>query len=444
MMATSHAYDDDNDIEIIVEVLDCLNKENIAQHIENIHEICNLTYDWSKTRTRAALNAASEKGFVLEVSFKGITTFQSAPTLKDPLTQKLRPKTERVQPHKEKSNAEKVLYVIRVLNKKGEETNLLNIFKALTVLHKWDDEKINNALSEASEKGLLMKITCKGETFYRIPPLAESPTKHKNQESCGREKKDDKTDAQVVLEVIEELRREKQGQYFDNIYSNCSDSYSWTEVRTKAALNAASRRGLVVEIAFKGKTSYRIPSLSCVVTSKDNSETKKVHNSKSDPEVVVDVIKFLDKSNKCHSFENIFNVSSETYEWSEVRTRTALNIASKKGFIIVITFKGISSYQIAPLSKIIYSVKDKKKGHRSSKGNSSKGVKDNDIEKWLSNEDNLHFYEEVTNVKDAVQDEMKRLSDEMKKNSLKYGTIALDEVRRDIERRNSISRKLKI
>ena len=62
---------EETDTEIVVEVIQCLQKEKIARHFGNIYEICVTTYNWNKAQTKSALRDASQKRFYYRNNIQG-------------------------------------------------------------------------------------------------------------------------------------------------------------------------------------------------------------------------------------------------------------------------------------------------------------------------------------------------------------------------------------
>ena len=81
----------------------------------------------------------------------------------------------------------------------------------------------------------------------------------------------EKTLAVNVVNVLEELKTQNQGQNLENIQKKCSTKFGWTEDDTQAALKAAIEQNLLKEVMYKKKVSYRL-NASNLVLIRDNDE----------------------------------------------------------------------------------------------------------------------------------------------------------------------------
>ena len=158
-----------------------------------------------------------------------------------------------------------------------------------------------------------------------------------------------------LFEVIDYLENLNKGQYFENILKICLTTYNWNETRTRSALTNATQQGFVIEIAFKGISTYRIPLLSRVPSSQMINNDGRMGDydcdDKTDIEIIVEVIEYLENLNKGQYFENILKICLTTYNWNETRTRSALTNATQQGFVVEITIRGTTTYRIPQRSR---------------------------------------------------------------------------------------------
>ena len=82
---------------------------------------------------------------------------------------------------------------------------------------------------------------------------------------------EEKTLAVNVINVVEEIKNQNQGQNLENIQKKCSTKFGWTEDDTQAALKAAIEQNLLREIMYKKKVSYRLNTPNLVII-RDNDK----------------------------------------------------------------------------------------------------------------------------------------------------------------------------
>ena len=137
-------------MEIVLEVIEDLGKHNKPRYFENILKSCITTYNWSEQRTRSALTNATQQGFVIEITFKGINTYRIPPHSRVPPPEKIIDKG-RITKYdgNGKTDIETIVEMIEELEKSSKGQYFDNIFRACKTRYNWSETRTRIALITA-------------------------------------------------------------------------------------------------------------------------------------------------------------------------------------------------------------------------------------------------------------------------------------------------------
>ena len=86
-------------------------------------------------------------------------------------------------------------------------------------------------------------------------------------------------DAQIILEVLDKLRKRKSGQNLENVLKLCEKDFKWSREETRAVIDEAKINKVVEEFIIDGKTSFRKFGQDVVFRSKAKPATSKAVDS---------------------------------------------------------------------------------------------------------------------------------------------------------------------
>lgn len=84
LIISRYINEDKNDTELLVDVLEGFGRQNKGYYFSDILDALKKKYGsgWNEQRARMSLKSASHKGYITEISFKGVTSYRIPPVLR--------------------------------------------------------------------------------------------------------------------------------------------------------------------------------------------------------------------------------------------------------------------------------------------------------------------------------------------------------------------------
>ena len=84
LIISRYINEDKNDTELLVDVLEGFGRQNKGYYFTDILDALKKKYGsgWNEQRAHVALKSASHKGYITEISFKGVTSYRIPPVLR--------------------------------------------------------------------------------------------------------------------------------------------------------------------------------------------------------------------------------------------------------------------------------------------------------------------------------------------------------------------------